>query len=104
MDTDQSRPRSRRLIHRLLHALQILDLEADAQLILKMAEETSRSVSPSAGPVSAFCVGYAAALAATSGNVDAETAVTDSAEKVMKLCEGVTEGGPEDGGWADTAQ
>ena len=84
-----------------MHALQILDLEADAQLILKVAEETSRSVSPSADPVSAYYFGYAAALAATSGNVDAETAVTNAAEKVMKLYEG---GGAEGGGCADTTQ
>lgn len=90
--------------HRLLHALQILDLEADAQLILKVAEKSSRSVSPSAGPIGAFYVGYAAALATTSGGVDTQTAVTNAAEKVMKLCEGVNEGGPEGGGWTDTAQ
>ncbi len=90
--------------HTLSHALQILDLDADAQLILKVAEETSRLVSPSAGPISAFYVGYAAALAATSGHVDTTTAVTNAAEKVMELCEGVNEEAPEGGGWADTAQ
>ncbi|MDO5753812.1 DUF6457 domain-containing protein [Arthrobacter sp.] len=90
--------------HTLSHALQILDLDADAQLILDVAKETSRSVGPSAGPISAFYVGYAAALAATSGHVDTTTAVTNAAQKVMKLCAGVNEEGPEGGGWADTAQ
>ncbi len=90
--------------HGLTHALQILDLEADAQLILKVAEETSRSVSPTAGPVSAFYVGYAAALASTSGHINTQTAVTNATEKVMKLCEGGNEKGAQGGGWADTAQ
>ena len=39
-----------------MHALQVLDLESDAQLIRKVAEDISRPVSPSAGPVRACCV------------------------------------------------
>lgn len=90
--------------HRLSHALQILDLEPDDELILKVAAETSRSISPSAGPISAFYVGYAAALAATSGHVDAQTAVKNAAEKTMKLCASGTDDVPEGRGWAGTAQ
>nr|WP_245356685.1 DUF6457 domain-containing protein [Paeniglutamicibacter kerguelensis] len=69
-----------------------------------MAEESSRSVSPSAGPISAFYVGYAAALAATSGHIDPQKAVRSAVEKALKLCEAGNEQGPDRGGWAETAR
>ncbi len=90
--------------HRISHALQILDLEEENELILKLAEESSRSVCPSAGAISSFYVGYAAALAATSGHVDPQTAVRSAVEKALKLCTAGNEQGPDQGGWAATAQ
>ena len=87
-----------------MFSLQVLDLEVDAQLVLKVVGEISRVVSPSAGPVSAFSVGYAATLAATSAHINTQTAITNAAEKVMKLCEGGNEEDPEGGHWSDTAQ
>lgn len=90
--------------HRLSHALQILDLEADHELILQLAEESSRAVGPSAGPISAFYVGYAAALAATSGHISPQAAVDSAAEKAMRLCKDGNEEGPDSGGWAENAQ
>ena len=64
-----------------MHALQVLDLESDAQLIRKVAEDISRPVSPSAGPVRACCVGYVTELAAASGHIDTESAMTNAAQK-----------------------
>ncbi len=90
--------------HRLTQALQILDLKPDNELILKLAEESSRSVSPSAGPISAFYVGYAAALAATSGHIEPQEAMKSAVEKTMKICEGGNEAARDSGGWAATAQ
>ena len=90
--------------HRLSNALHILDLQPDNALILELAAKSARSVSPSAGPISAFYVGYAAALAATSGHVDAQSAMRSAVEKAMKLCEDGKEAGPGNGGWSETAQ
>ncbi|WP_434615883.1 DUF6457 domain-containing protein [Arthrobacter sp. A5] len=90
--------------HRLSQALQILDLEVDQKLILRLADESGRSVGPSAGPISTFVVGYAAALAATSGHVDPQAAVRSAADTALKLCEDGTPGGPDTEGWAGTAQ
>jgi hypothetical protein len=90
--------------HRLSHALHILDLQADHAPILELAAESARSVSPSAGAISTFYVGYAAALAATSGHIDAQSAVRSAVEKAMKLCEDGKEPGPGRGGWTETAQ
>ena len=90
--------------HRLSNALHLLDVRIDNARILELAAESARSVSPSAGAVSAFYVGYAAALAAASGHVDAQSAVHSAVEKAMALCENGREAGPGGGGWTETAQ
>ncbi|WP_345468850.1 DUF6457 domain-containing protein, partial [Paeniglutamicibacter antarcticus] len=70
--------------NRLTQALQILDLKEENDLILRLAQESSTSVSPSSGPISTFYAGYAAALAATSRHVDPQEAVKTAVEKIMK--------------------
>lgn len=50
--------------HRLAHALQLLDLDFDRELILDLAGESARSVTHAAAPITALMVGYAAGLAA----------------------------------------
>lgn len=90
--------------HRLVQALQILDLNVDQKMILRLADESARSVSPSAGAISAFVVGYAAALAVTSGHVDSQAAVKSAVDTALKLCEDGTADGPDTDGWAGTAQ
>lgn len=88
---------------RLTQALQILDFEVDQQLVFELAER-SRSVSPSAGPVSALIVGYAAGLAAKGGKTGSSAAVRSAAEVALQLCQDGTEGGPDAQGWSNTAQ
>jgi len=88
---------------RLTQALQILDLEVDTQAILQLAEE-SRSVSPSAGPISTFIVGFAAGQATNSGKRAVQSAVETAVKKVHGLVDDGTQGGPDSKGWVDTAQ
>ena len=88
---------------RLTQALQILDLEVDTQAILQLAEE-SKSVSPSAGPVSAFIVGFAAGQATNSGKKDVQAAVETALKKAHGLVADGAQGGPDNRGWVDSAQ
>jgi len=88
---------------RLTQALQILDLEVDSQAILQLAEE-STSVSPSAGPISAFVVGFAAGQATNSGKRDVQSAVDTAVQKARGLVSGGTQDGPDRKGWVDSAQ
>ena len=88
---------------RVTQALQILDLEVDTQAILKLAEE-SRTVSPSAGPISTFIVGFAAGQATNSGKRNVQSAVEAAVAKVHGLVDDGTEGGPDSKGWVDSAQ
>lgn len=89
---------------RLTQALQILDLEVDTNEILRLAEKSSQSVSPSAGPLSTFMVGYAAGLAATSGKKSSDAAVRSALDVATQVAERGTDGRPESDGWTDTAQ
>ncbi len=89
---------------RLSQALQILDLDVDQKLILRLADESARSAGPSAGPISTFVVGYAAALAVSSGHVDSQAAVRSAVETALKLCQNGAASGPDTDGWAGTAQ
>ncbi|PRY68479.1 hypothetical protein B0I08_104181 [Glaciihabitans tibetensis] len=90
---------------RLTQALQILDLRVDNDLLLKLADEASRAVNPSAGPISTFIVGYAAGRAATSGEKEATAAVRTAAQTALLVVEhGVSDRAPASDGWSDTAQ
>lgn len=89
---------------KLSNALHILDLKPDNPLILDLAAQSARSVDPSAGPISAFYVGYAAALAASSGQVDAQEAMRSAAQTAMTLCQDGNDQDLGSGGWAETAQ
>ncbi|WP_028279198.1 DUF6457 domain-containing protein [Arthrobacter sp. H5] len=88
----------------LTQALQILDLEVDHQRIVEVAEQTSREVSPSAGSISAFLIGYAAGTADTSGRKGADDAVQSAADVVVQVCAKGVEDGPDEKGWTKTAQ
>jgi hypothetical protein len=89
---------------RLTQALQILDFELDQDLVRDLNEQSATHISPSAGPVSALIVGYAAGLAATGGKKNADEAVRTAADVALRLCKDGTEGGPDRKGWTDTAQ
>jgi hypothetical protein len=89
---------------RLIQALQILDLEVDHEKVIELAQESSRSVGPHAGAISAFIVGYAAGTASTGGRKGARDAVVTAADKVIQLAGDGESGGPDDRGWAKTAQ
>ncbi|HCB56367.1 MAG TPA: hypothetical protein DEP82_00050 [Arthrobacter bacterium] len=88
---------------RLTQALQILDFEVDQKLVLELTEQ-SRSVSPSAGAVSALIVGYAAGLAAKVGKTESSAAVRSAAEVALQLCRDGAEGGPDAQGWTNSGQ
>ena len=90
---------------RLTQALQILDLKIDHALILEVAARASRTITPSAGAISAFVVGYAAGLAATSGERASTEAVQTAAHTaLLALDDGNSETTPASDGWSDTAQ
>jgi hypothetical protein len=85
----------------LAEALQILDLEVEDQTILDLAEKTSGAVSPSAGPISAFLVGFAAGQGVTSGKASVEASVNSAIDVAERLLENEHWGRD---GWAGTAQ
>jgi hypothetical protein len=90
---------------RLTQALQILDLKIDNAILLDLAEKSSRSITPSAGAISTFFVGYAAGLASTSGERESTQAVKTAANTALLALEGGTsEAAPASEGWSDTAQ
>jgi len=85
---------------RLSQALQILDLTVDHRLLLELATDTSAALTPSAGAISTFLVGYAAGSAATTGSTGSSEAVRDA----VRIAHQSIEPGSPDAGWADTAQ
>lgn len=89
---------------RLTQALQILDLDLDRQLVARLAQESARAVNPSAAPISALLVGYAAGLAVQNGEGTPNEAVQSAADMALQLCEHGVDGGPDDAGWTTTAQ
>lgn len=89
---------------RLTQALQILDLDVDRQLVARLAQESARAVNPSAAPISALLVGYAAGLAVQNGEGAPNEAVQSAAETALQLCEHGVDGGPDSAGWTTTAQ
>ena len=86
----------------LTQALQILDLEVDHAKIVEVASRSSSAVSPNAGAVSAFLVGYAAGTVTTKGRKGADEAVQKAASTVLRVLG--TAGDREDEGWTGTAQ
>ena len=89
---------------RLTQALQILDLDVDRQLVARLAQESARAVNPSAAPISALLVGYAAGLAAQNGEGTPNEAVQSAARTALQLCEHGIDGGPDSAGWTTTGQ
>lgn len=89
---------------RLIQALQILDLEVDHEKLIEVTERSARSVGPHAGAISAFVIGYAAGTVSTHGRKDALEAAAAASEKVLQLTASGEDGGPDDRGWAKTAQ
>ncbi len=88
---------------KLTQALQILDLEVDHRLLAELAQKSSALVSPAAGATSAFLVGYAAGLTATSGHKESAAAVESAASTVFDI---IDKGRGEQSarGWTGSAQ
>jgi hypothetical protein len=90
---------------RLTQALQILDLQVDHASLFDLVAQSSRTVAPDAGPVTTFVVGYAAGIAAASGEREVAAAVQTATETASRaLAHGVSEQAPASDGWSDTAQ
>lgn len=89
---------------RLAQALQILDLKVDTGVIRGLAEQTARDVSPEAGPLSTFYVGWAAAMSVKEGEKTPSEAVHSAVEKARRLTGQGAHGGPDSIGWAATGQ
>lgn len=89
---------------RLTQALQILDLKVDTQEILDLAQRASQAVSPSAGPLTTFYVGYAAATAAGKAGKTADQAVRSAAALADRLADQGARGGQDRIGFAGTGQ
>lgn len=89
---------------RLAQALQILDLEVPPRELLDIAERSAHAVASSAGPITTFYLGYAAALAAQTGDTSPSEAVEAAASVVAQLTDTAAEGSPASGGWTDTGQ
>jgi len=91
------------LSRRLAQALQILDLEVDHDLLLSLADTTTKAVGPGGGPISTFLVGYAAGMTSTAGTQESSDAVERAVSVARQATEKTGDGGIEDG-WAHTAQ
>ncbi|MEX5303998.1 DUF6457 domain-containing protein [Kocuria sabuli] len=91
---------------RLTQALQILDLKVDTREVLELAERASGAVSPGAGALTTFYVGYAAALDAAGSRAGKtpDQAVRDAAETADRIMDDGARGGQDSAGWAATGQ
>lgn len=103
---DDSTPDLDQWVRRLTQALQVLDLTPDTQELLDLARQVSGAVSPEAGPLTTFCVGYAAALDAAGSRVGKtpEEAVRDAASTAVRIADEGAHGGQDSVGWAATGQ
>ncbi|TFB88357.1 hypothetical protein E3O44_06225 [Cryobacterium algoricola] len=90
----------------LVKALQLLDLDLDVDVerIVELARKSAESVSPHAGAVSAFIVGYAAGTASTNSRKEVEDAIEAAIDTARRVIDRVKPGGPECPGWHKTAQ
>ncbi|WP_035771057.1 DUF6457 domain-containing protein [Arthrobacter sp. Br18] len=88
---------------KLTQALQILDLEVDHGKIVEVVER-SRSVSPNAGAISAFLVGYAAGSSPTRGRRGSDAAVQKASKTVLEIATQNPDDGQEKAGWTGSAQ
>jgi hypothetical protein len=91
---------------RITQALQIPDLKVDTQEILQLAQQASGAVSPGAGALTTFYVGYAAALDAAGNRAgkSPDQAVRDAAATAWRLTADGAHGGQDSVGWAATGQ
>lgn len=89
---------------KLTQALQILDLEVDHERIVEVAEQSAKSVSPNAGAISAFLVGYAAGSSPTKGRRGSDAAVQKASSTVLEIATQNPEDGQEKAGWTGSAQ
>lgn len=86
----------------LTQALQILDLEVDHAKVVELAERSSY-LSPHAGAISAFLVGYAAGSVTTEGRDETSAAVEKAANTVLTVI-AKDEETREEKGWTGSAQ
>ena len=84
-------------------ALQILDLELDHPRIVELAERSSAYVSPHAGAVSAFMVGYAAGTVTTEGRAETSAAIEKAVRTALTVI-ATDEETHEQKGWTGSAQ
>ena len=89
---------------RLTQALQILDLKVDTREILDLAERASQAVSPAAGALTTFYVGYAAATAAKRPETSPDQAVRSAVALADRIADQGAHGGPDRVGFAGTGQ
>lgn len=89
---------------RLAQALQILDLEVAPRELLEIAARSARGVTGSAGPITTFYVGYAAALATQTSDQSPNEAVAAASAVAAQLADGGAGEGQAGLGWIDTAQ
>ncbi|MGV0111861.1 DUF6457 domain-containing protein [Arthrobacter sp. CP30] len=87
----------------LAQALQVLDLEVDHPRIVEVAERSSRLLTPHAGAISAFMIGYAAGTVTTDGRDETSAAVEKAAKTVLTVIEKDEETSEEEG-WTGSAQ
>lgn len=85
----------------LAEALQILDMEVDYQTIVSLAGKTSGEISDSAGPISAFLVGFAAGQGARNGKTGVAASVHAAVDIAERSLDNEQRGRK---GWAGTAQ
>ncbi|TKV28607.1 hypothetical protein FDK12_08095 [Arthrobacter sp. NamB2] len=86
----------------LAQALQILDLEVDHPRIVELAARSSY-LSPHAGAISAFMVGYAAGTVTTDGREETSAAVEKAANTALTVI-AKDEETREEKGWTGSAQ
>lgn len=84
-------------------ALQVLDLELDHARIVELADRTSTLLTPNAGAISAFMVGYAAGTVTTDGRAETDAAIEKAVKTVMTIIE-KDEQTDEQKGWTGSAQ
>ena len=88
----------------LVQALQLLDLDLDIEKIVELARKSEESVSPHAGAVSAFVVGYAAGTASTNSRKEVEDAIDAAIDTARRVADRMAPGASEYPAWHKTAQ
>lgn len=73
-------------VDRLLIALEIEGTPVDIDAVLSLAGEAAHNIVRPAAPLTTFVVGYAAGLAAATGQAPAEVAMRAASAVAQRLC------------------